>query len=417
MSAAVFFEELGVRIERAFRAVDYDETRFPDIAHEALERTPAYLSVRPVELLHDVASGGKLPAQLTDKSTFGEPPLTLFATARFVVDVYFWFDATTSTHEHGFCGAFQVLGGSSLHAIRRFECTRRVNSRFLLGQVYTERCEVLEVGDTRRILPGREFAHALFHLEAPSTTVVVRTRSNPDAAPQYEYLAPHVAFDPFYKPRARDLQLEALESLARVDTECYLDAVDRALTNATLEDTFFLLDSHARWCMEELGSLRGPEFESRRGVCESRHGKADVDKLLRSIDEICRGRDLALSRKGTTDVGERFVLAALLNAHDRGQVLEFLRSRYPDQPAVDTFMRGFVGMAKRTEDGSENTLGVELGENAMAAIRLLLEGVPRNELARRLVHRSADVTAAQEAAVERFLQDLLLVPALSVLAR
>jgi len=418
MACAGYFDELGSRIERAFRAIGHDEEGFPDLAHEALERAPAHRSIRPVDLLHEVAAGGALPGQLVDRSTFGEPPLTVFASSRFVIDVYFWFGATTTTHEHGFCGAFQVLSGSSLHATRRFACTRRVNSRFLLGDVRTDRCEVLHVGDTRRILPGRRFAHALFHLDSPSTTVVVRTRSNPDANPQYQYAPPHVAFDPFYRTRARELQHEALDALAQVDESSYLSALDAALADSTLEEAFFLLDAHTARCMETAGSLEGPELQGRRAVCESRHGKADVDALLRCVKEACRTRDLMESRKQTRDADERFVLAALLNAHDRGQLLEFVRGRYPTESPADAFMRAFSRMTKPAEDGRDNVLGVELGDDALTCIRFLLEGVAPADLARRLLEARAagKANARHDAAIERFLGDLLRIPALGVLA-
>jgi hypothetical protein len=418
MNSAKYFHELGAQIERAFRAIDWDESRFPDLALEALERNPAHRNVRPVDVLSEVAEGAALPAQAADRSTFGEPPLTVFARTSFVIDVYFWFDGSTSTHEHSFCGAFQVLGGSSLHAIRRFECKRRVNSRFLLGDVRTERCEVLDVGDTRRILPGRAFAHALFHLDSPSTTVVIRTRGNPDAMPQYTYAPPHIAFDPFFKPRSRELQLEALHALERFDRERYWAALDAALEQSTLDEAFPLLRAHAAHCLAATGSLEGDEFQGRIVACAKRHPTADVDILVRCLHEECRVIDLVRCREHARGIEERFVLATLLNSHNRAQVVDFMRVRYPTEKPADAFMRGFAALVKVPEGGGEPPLGLELGEDAMTVCRLLLEGVAVEDLPRRLLEtRPVAVTEKHRAEIDRFLKQLLAIPALGVLAR
>jgi hypothetical protein len=417
MNGAKYFHELGSQIEQAFRAIDWDESRFPDLALEALERNPAHRNVRPVDLLSEVAVRAALPTQAADDSRFGEPPITVFARTSFVIDVYFWFDGSTSTHEHAFCGAFQVLGGSSLHAIRRFECKRRVNSRFLLGDVRTERCEVLNVGDTRRILPGRAFAHALFHLDTPSTTVVIRTRENPDAMPQYRYEPPHVALDSFFKPRSRELQLEALHALERFDRERYWAALDAALEQSTLDEAFQLLSAHATRCLRATGSLEGDDFHGRIVACAKRHPTADVDILVRCLHEQCRRIELLECRTHARGIEERFVLATLLNSHHRAQVIDFMRSRYPTEKPADAFMRGFATLVKVPKEGGEPPLGLELSEDAITACRLLLEGVAVEDLARCLLEtRAVVVTEKHRAETDRFLKQLLAMPALRVLA-
>src|SRR5581483_12174101 len=61
-----------------------------------------------------------------------------------------------------------------------------------------------------------EMRHSLFHLDRPSVTVVIRTHRIPGADPQYSYLWPGVAFDPFSKPGLLQRQLQSFDTLARL---------------------------------------------------------------------------------------------------------------------------------------------------------------------------------------------------------
>src|ERR1019366_9823901 len=82
--------------------------------------------------------------------------------------------------------------------------------------------EWLTRGDVRPILPGSGLVHALFHLDRPSVSVVVRTPSDALAGPQYSYSRAGLAFDPFAKSDALTRKLETLDllrTLARPEFE------------------------------------------------------------------------------------------------------------------------------------------------------------------------------------------------------
>jgi len=84
-----------------------------------------------------------LPRQRDLRASFADPPLTVFSGLRFHIDVYLWFEATTAIHQHGFCGAFQVLSGSSIHSWYTFESEKKINIFAETGHLGLKVCELL----------------------------------------------------------------------------------------------------------------------------------------------------------------------------------------------------------------------------------------------------------------------------------
>ena len=410
-----YFRAFGERVELAYRKTNYAEDDFAAIARDALEASPVHEAVDPIAVLRWAAAApAALPTQLTTNLRFGQPPVTVYWTPRFVIDVYYWFDATTEIHEHAFSGAFQVLGGASLHAVRRFACERKVNGRFLMGTLETKLSELLEVGATRVITPGNTFAHSLFHLERPSATVVVRTREHPGVGPQFMYLPPHVAVDGFYRPHLRELQRDALASLAQVDQARYWEAFDSAVDDATLEEAFHLLNDHAR--RNDDTDLVSAPFVSALDRVATRHGARVAEQFQRCFRWTRREVHLKGGRALARNADERFVLGVLLNAHDRSQVLEYVRSRHPERDPIDAFMATFERIAA-SEDGAESALGFSIGADAVKLIRLLLEGVTPADLPARFLRQGlSPATRKHEAQIREFYETLKGTPALQVLA-
>jgi hypothetical protein len=80
-----------------------------------------------------------LPEQRDLPGHFGDPPITLYNAPRFHIDVYFWLEGTTAIHQHSFCGAFQVLMGSSIHSRYEFERAEAVNTFTEIGNINLRR--------------------------------------------------------------------------------------------------------------------------------------------------------------------------------------------------------------------------------------------------------------------------------------
>jgi hypothetical protein len=92
----------------------------------------------------------EFPRQKDVNSNFGDPAITLYSSPKFYIDIYFWFEGTTALHQHAFCGAFQVLHGSSIHSWYEFDRTQVVNRFVELGTMSLKICELLETGRYRK---------------------------------------------------------------------------------------------------------------------------------------------------------------------------------------------------------------------------------------------------------------------------
>src|SRR5690242_9807905 len=116
-----FFQILGAEIEDAWRDQNYNEEVFPALAAEALRRAELPTKVSAWDTIEWSLKQTELPPQKDLPANFGDPPITLYVGPRFHIDIYFWMNGTTEIHQHAFCGAFQVLLGSSLHSWYEFE--------------------------------------------------------------------------------------------------------------------------------------------------------------------------------------------------------------------------------------------------------------------------------------------------------
>src|SRR5260370_26966203 len=90
------------------------------------------------------------------------------------------------------------MHGSSLQSLWEFEPTEQVAMRLAFGRVSLKKAELLRKGDSRPIIAGKRLIHSSFHLDRSSLTVVVRTLGEADKQPQYSYLPPTIAYDPFH---------------------------------------------------------------------------------------------------------------------------------------------------------------------------------------------------------------------------
>ena len=129
------FHKLGVEIEEIWREKNYNEELFPAVAADALKRAELPSMVTAWDVLEWTIKETELPRQRDVPGRFGEPPITIFSGPRFHIDVYFWFHGTTSTHQHSFCGAFQVMHGSSIHSWYEFDLKEKVNSFCEIGEM------------------------------------------------------------------------------------------------------------------------------------------------------------------------------------------------------------------------------------------------------------------------------------------
>jgi len=382
-----FFRELGNLVETRWREKNYDDAVFPQIAAEALAEHSPYGQVDAWDIIRDLAANRPLPAQMDPDAGFGNPPITLFSAPRFFIDIYYWLDGTTAVHQHSFAGAFQVLLGSSIHSQYTFAQQQRINPQMALGKLNLLEVSLLEAGAIKQIIPGQDYIHALFHLDRPSATITVRTYQIPHFQPQWSYLKPSVAFDPFFKEPGMMKKLQSVSLLLGMrhpETDAILSQM---IGSSDFQTAFLVLDTVHQY-------LDNNELEQAFGVTSStdrfdrlllqmreRHGEL-VNSLPPVFAEQRRQIDLVIRRRLITDPEHRFFLALLLNVSGRERILDLVRQRFPEEPPIEKIMMWVEDLSAIRQMGSKepSVLGIEdFGDLELMLLELLLEGHPPRE--------------------------------------
>lgn len=389
-----FFDKLGQLVERRWRDANYGEEAFPEIAEQALIELDAPSRVDAWEVVRALHEGTELPPQREDE--FSDLPIALYSGPRFQIELYFWLDGTTSIHEHGFSGAFQVLLGSSIHSRYDFALEGKVSEHFQTGEVLFRNVEGLSKGDIRRILPGRGFIHALFHLDRPSATLTVRTRQTPSALPQFNYLKPYFAVNPFHKEQTTLKKVRSVGALLSMRHPEAYPLIGELLSYSDIQTTFLVLTATFEHLLSSVG--RAGEESDAAGVSQDewnrfhalfkaayrRHGEL-VNRLPPVLGEMQRERALVERRGLMTGSEHRFFLALLLNVPRAKLVLDLVRQRFPERDAADAvcdWVAEFAGTPDPRSPG-RNILGIHgFGEAHLSVLRSILKGHSPEQMAR-----------------------------------
>jgi hypothetical protein len=385
------FQKLGGLVESRWKAENYSEQLFPEIAAQALIESDLPARVDPWEIIRWVHTAGSLPQQYDVEGRFGNPPITLYSGARFYIDVYYWLDGTTSIHQHSFTGAFQVLLGSSIHSRYSFREDKVINEHFSAGELTLEEVQLLKLKDVRLIRAGRDFIHSLFHLDRPSATITIRTEHTPSAALQYDYRKPHFALDPFFK---NSVLIKKLQTIGLLLGMKHKDA------DAMIGDLVCASDFHTAYfaLAETFQQLKDNEMDALFGLstgkdrfnailerCKAAHGKL-ADLVLPVLEEQERQMSI-IQRRGTiTSDPHRFFLALLLNVPSREKILQLVKQRYPDQDPVETILDWVEELARTRVLGSKetNALGMpEFDDSYVFVLECLLRGLAGEEINQR----------------------------------
>ena len=377
-----FFYELGSLIEQRWRGKNYAEEAFPEVAADALAECNPSQQVDAWEIVRWVHTESQLPSQQDIDAKFGNPPITLYAGPRFYIDVYFWTDSTTSVHQHAFAGAFQVLLGSSLHRHYSFKDEQKINANFSIGHLALNNVRLLEKGDIQRIYAGQRYIHSLFHLDRPSVTITVRTYHSPGGHPQFNYLKPHFAENPFFKEPSLVKKLQTVALLLSIKHPEADTMINELIANSDFHTAYLILSAAYRDLtgneMEKIfkhSSGRG-RFQNMLEKARLRHGQL-IDFIPPVFDEMKRQNNIIQRRKYLTDSEQRFFLALILNVPDRGKVLDLVKQRYPAQDPINTVADWVMELATTRRLGSNepNVLGIDyFDEDSLFIFRHALAG-------------------------------------------
>lgn len=335
-TATGYFQRLGEAIERDWCRASYDEHRLADIASIHLRATPAHAACSPWQLLHELSAPR---AVVNQQQNFGQPPVTVYRAPRFYIELLFWQESTTAIHQHGFCGAFTLLQGSSVHSTYTFATHQRINDHLSLGQLSARNSELLAPGDIRPIHPGQQFIHALFHLDHPSVTIVVRTYTmNQGQGPQFTYLKPGVAVDPFLKRATTRKQLEILALLLQLERA---DARTFAFGMLQHQPDFHTLFSVLDAVWKHARTMEHPLFIELLAAGRAVHGDLVAYIVAALAEQDIRTRIVA-HRTRVRDPELRFFLALLLNVPTGPAIHRLVATRYPERGPTTNIIAGWL---------------------------------------------------------------------------
>ena len=361
----LFFSELGRTVAARWQARNFSPAAFPGIAQAALEERPPARQIDLAALVRDFLLEDGQPAQ--SLSGFGQPELVVYDDPRFYIQILCWLEGTTDIHQHMFSGAFHVLAGSSIHSQFVFENAETVSAHLRVGALRMTHTELLATGRTVPIISGREHIHALFHLDTPSLTVVVRTHNDPGTGPQFTYLPPHLAVDPTPHDALTLRRKQLLDVLEQTGDASYGPLLREMLVRLDFERGFFILQNG-------IGCLRSRgEWAETWEVFRQKHG-ALADYVAPTLEEIVRRDGLAALRSSITETEHRFFLALLLNVPGRAELLGMVAQRFPGEP-VETVLRWAGELGESSEAGTwllDAEFPGEPPEVVLAALRHLL---------------------------------------------
>ncbi len=407
------FDKLGAEIEALWLEKNYNEEQLPSISAAALKHADLPSKLTAWEVVEWALKQKELPPQRDLHGSFADPPITIFSGPRFHIDVYFWFEGTTAIHQHGFCGAFQVLLGSSIHSWYDFERREVINTFVETGEMSLKLCEILETGDVQEIRAGNQYIHSLFHLEQPSATIVVRTDRSPLYLPQFAYQKPGLAFDPFFEQPTTTKKLQMLSALFRARHPDAETSAISLLEDSDFQTSFVILKRLRQLIasnpIEQLFKLNGlkEQFEKFLDVVNLRHGPSGA--IFRAVFERSDMIDEIVKRRSyVTNSEHRFFMALLLNVDGRDRIFSLIKQRFEDADPIEKILDWTFDLAETRVVGVEtsNALGIpDFGETEMFVLENLLRGKTGDEIRAAYISSPAG-DIADSRAVDRALAEI-----------
>jgi len=208
-----------------------DEAHLADAATGALEHCRELLAFDPAECLQWALDGGVVLPEQSWSFDFGQPALTVVRNADFRIDLLYWIENATATHDHITCGAFAAIRGDRLHEQYSFAGKQRLGPWIETGQLTKLELEVMREGDARPLRP--DLIHDVFWLSKPSVTLVVRCAEHPGAAGRKprSFWAPGLALVPkaHHDTSLVSRRAEGLALMRMANQTMYQDALSRIL--------------------------------------------------------------------------------------------------------------------------------------------------------------------------------------------
>jgi len=295
----------------------------------------------------------------------------VFGGRDFRIEVLFWVQGIPAIHQHSFSGAFHVMHGSSLQSLWEFEPTEQVAMRLALGRVSLKKAELLRKGDSRPIIAGKRLIHSTFHLDRPSLTVVVRTLGEANKQPQYSYLPPTIAYDPFSIVPAVQRRTQLLRMLLISGKRAEYNEIARHLLGT--EDAYSVF----QFLFSTFELIE--DEDERHNLLQAARWKHSrlIEALQPALLEVERRNKIIAIRERVSNSDLQFFLALLLNITERSAILNLIEQRYPSRDPVTAIV---TWVRELSELG---VLGVRFQESWLLMLECLLTKRSDQEIQKR----------------------------------
>jgi hypothetical protein len=187
--------------------------------------------------------------------------------------------------------------------------------------------ELLSRGDVRPILLAGDLIHALFHLDRPSVSIVVRNKSektSEETRPQFYYAKPYLALEDHKLPAHLTIQRKMLDSLSKSDKPLFWRV---ARQFAETCDPFMLYHTLLT------GFHDTTDSENWEALLEAarRNNEELVDIILPCIEQETRSSRICSLRNTVHDRAHRFFLALLLNVPCPEEIYRLIKQHFPNE--------------------------------------------------------------------------------------
>jgi hypothetical protein len=316
---------LGERVTASWRARDFDERAYADVARTALAGDDGVGAIEVDALLAELAAAPDLPRPSEDVSGLGHVAVTAYRDGHHVIDVHVASDVSFAVVRPCWVGAYRLLRGALVHTTYAI-AGRPVHSGFVVGDVMRGAPELVVAGGHGDMPWDERVGHRLVHLAPLGVAIALKTEGAIRNA--LRFLPPAVAYAPVKRAPQRRAQHELIAALARGGSPLRRTLLERFIDRADAESALLLLCDLAltRTCApDEVFALltRDPaRFAAFRDrfpaiVSEQDRQRAVTAAFGRATSELDRLLVAALAESPT-----RAVLAALVAAHAPGVALD-----------------------------------------------------------------------------------------------
>lgn len=357
------FDALVGAVERRWAVDGHELAKLPSLAAAALGDYPR-ADIDVLAIAERGARSSKLLPQFPN--SFGDAEVTIARGEQLIAHLLYWLDNTTAIHQHPFCGAFAVLTGTRLHTTYTFAAERADGTALRIGKLMTRQQEVLRAGDIREIGPGDALIHNLIHLDHPSATLTLQTRSRPELMPHWVYYAPGVALNPLHDDAQLAARLRLFDVCRRIDARRGARAAAAIVADGL----------HASWLvLGKVGesapapAVLAPFYR----MVRDHHGD-DGDVLVDAFERLRMRLRLARLRLKLRTRAHRTFLAMLSDGGDRATILATIARVFPRRSAGALLEAWIVDLAE--------VFGLKLERDDARVLRRLAEGVAAKAIAR-----------------------------------